>query len=81
MLIIVLGGMLVGRLPPDVGDEEVDKEELREKSKVISKGVLLVEFGNIEVDFVEIDDALELGCVVEANIDVEIPLEVEEYVF
>ena len=30
---------------------------------------------------VEIDDAAELGWVVEANIDVEIPLEVEEYIF
>ena len=29
----------------------------------------------------EVDDAVELGCIVEANIDVEIPLEVEEYIF
>ena len=88
--------MVVGLLPSVVGGEDVEEEELMENNKVISNGLLWVEFAGIGDDFVvdaafevmlglflvlvEIDDAVELGCIVEASTDivVEIALGVEE---
>ena len=56
--------MVVGRLPPDVGDEEVEKEEFRESNKVISNGVLWVDLGGMGVDFV-----VDVGFVVGEDVD------------
>ena len=44
--------MVVGLLSRDVGDEDVETEELREKNKVISNGELRVELAGIGVDLV-----------------------------
>ena len=99
---------MAGLLFRDIVDEDVVKEEFREKFKVISNGELRVELGGVGVDLVldvdfevdedvdfmlalvfanilvEIEVAVELGCIVEANIGevgVEIHSEVEEYIF
>ena len=80
---------------------DLEEEEFSGKSKVTSYCVLSVELVGVGVEtvgfgvdsllfftntLVEIDEDVELGSMVEANIDefsigVEIPAEVEEYTF
>ena len=79
---------MAGLLSRDIGDEDVVKEEFREKFKVISNGELRVELGGVGVDLVvyvdfevdeDVDFMLALVCAkMLVEIDVAVVLGIVE---